>query len=282
MRKLLLMFAVPLIAASPEVVERARGLYEKTEYHASLRLLEGDPAPDADTFALIGQNYFMLENYGKATQALEKACEFAPKVFAYHLWLGRAYGRRAERDGWFSAASHASKARQALETAVALAPNDIDALNDLFDYYLGAPGVLGGGVDKAEALAKRFERDRPDEYQHEMALLADHKKQFPEALAHLKKAWELAPNDLGRALDVARYQAKLGQVDESEATFVQAEARWPGDRRLAFDHGKFYVEHHREPQRARRLLEGYLHAELRPDDPPKREAEALLRRLPAP
>ncbi len=282
MRTLLVfLFAIRALHASREFVERAQRLYQKTDYRAALSVLEKDPAPDAATFALTGKNYFMLENFDKATQFLEKARDLAPNVAEYHLWLGRAYGRRAENANVFAAPGRAGKARQELEAAVSLAPNDIDAVNDLFDYYLGAPGFLGGGIDKAEAIARRFERDRPDEYQHELALLADHKKQFPEALAHLKKAWELAPGDLGRALDVARYQAKLGRLDESEATFVQAEAHWSGDRRLAFDHGKFYVEHHREPERARRLLDGYLKADVSPDDPPKREAEALLRRLQA-
>ncbi len=38
------------------------------------------------------------------------------------------------------------------------------------------------------------------------------------------------------------------------------------------------IENHRNLERARGLLQGYLHASLTPDDPPRKEAEKLLRR----
>ena len=36
-----------------------------------------------------------------------------------------------------------------------LNPNNLDAQSDLFEYYLEAPGFLGGGLDKAQATAER-------------------------------------------------------------------------------------------------------------------------------
>ncbi|MGD1074243.1 MAG: tetratricopeptide repeat protein [Bryobacteraceae bacterium] len=267
------------LRASPEVVERAQTLYHRTDYQASLRLLEQDPAPDAATYELTGKNYFMLDNYEKAVQLLEKARALAPSVSDYHLWLGRAYGRRAETEGWLLAGSRASKARQCFETAIALDPRNNEAMNDLFDYYLNAPGFLGGGLDKAEAIARRIEHERPAEYHHEMSLLADHKKQYADAVAHLRKAMEFAPNEVGRVLDLARYLAKLGHTEESEAVFSQAAKRWPGDPRVAFAQARFYVDSHRESELARQLLERYLNADLTPDDPPKQTAEKLLRQV---
>ena len=280
MRKLVCsLLVIGTLRASPDVVERAQALYQKTDYPASLRILEGDPSPDAATYELTGKNYFMLDNYEKAVQFFEKARSLAPTVSDYHLWLGRAYGRRAESEGWFLAASRASKARQSFETAIALDPRNNEALNDLFDFYLNAPGFLGGGAEKAEAIARRIEHERPAEYHHEMALLADHRKQYADAVAHLRQAMELAPNQLGRVLDLARYLAKLGRMDESEALFSQAAKQWPDDPRVAFAQAKFYVESHREPERARQLLESYLKADVTPDDPPKHAAEKLLRQV---
>jgi Flp pilus assembly protein TadD len=271
--------AIGSLRASPEVVERAQIFYQKTDYPASLRILEQDLAPDAANYLLTGKNYFMLENYERATLYFEKARALAPSVSDHHLWLARAYGRRAETEGWFMAASRAAKARQYFESAVALDPHNAEALNDLFDYYLDAPGLLGGGADKAEAIAHRIEHERPAEYHHEMALLADRRKQYPEAIAHLRTAIELAPQEVGRTLDLARYFAKLGRLEECETVFVQAEERWPGDRHIAYARAKFYVDHHRQPEHARRLLELYLQSDLTPDDPPKRAAEKLLRQV---
>ncbi len=272
-------FIVTIVCASPQAIERAESLYQQTDYAASLRVLDSDPAPDAATYELTGKNYFMLGDYERAVQFFEKAVAIAPSVSDYQLWLGRAYGRRAETGGLLLAASRASKARHCLETAIALDPRNAEAMNDLFDFYLNAPGVLGGGPEKAEAIAQRIERERPAEYHHELSQLADHKRQYSDALAHLRKAAELAPHELGRVLDLARYLAKLGRMEESDAYFAQAEKRWPNDPALAFAQAKTNVDHHRELERSRQLLEQYLNSKLTPDDPPKQAAEKLLRQI---
>ena len=270
---------VSVLHASPQALERAESLYQQTDYASSLQVLESGPAPDAAVYELTGKNYFMLGDYDKAVHYFERAIADAPTVSDYHLWLGRAYGRRAETGGLLLAPSRASKARQSLERAIALDPQNSEAMNDLFEYYLNAPGVLGGGPEKAEALAKRIERERPAEYHHELSQLADHKKQYSDALSHLRRAMELAPHELGRVLDVARYLAKLGRMDESDAYFAQAEKRWPNNPALTFAQAKTYVDYHREPDRSRQLHEQYLKAKITPDDPPKQAAEKLLRQI---
>ena len=45
------------------------------------------------------------------------------------------------------------------EKAVELDPTDKDALGDLLDFYLDAPGFLGGGMHKAEMLAQMILKD---------------------------------------------------------------------------------------------------------------------------
>src|SRR6516225_6891658 len=98
----------------------------------------------------------MMGEYKKATDALEKAVAAEPSNSDYALWLGRAYGRRAEMSNPFSAVGQASKARLYFERAVELDPRNLEALNDLLEYYLEAPGFRGGGTDKARATAARI------------------------------------------------------------------------------------------------------------------------------
>ena len=155
--------------ASPDIVLRASALYQSTDYTGSLRVLEQDPAPDAAGYLLSGKNYFMSGDYKKAIEFFEKALAISPANSEYELWLGRAWGRRAETGGWLMAASHASKARQCFEKAVALDPGNREAKNDLFTFYLNAPGFLGGGMDKAEAAAKSIAHERPAQYEFEEA-----------------------------------------------------------------------------------------------------------------
>jgi Flp pilus assembly protein TadD len=259
-------------------VRRANELYERTEYQESLHVLAEDPAPDAANYLLSGKNYFMLGNYKRAIEFLDKALAISPSNSEYELWLGRAWGRRAETGGWLTAAVHASKARQSFEKAVALDPHNREAKNDLFDFYLNAPVFLGGGLEKAAALAKTIANERPPEYEFEEAQIADRKKDYAGAEAHLRRAMELAPTEAGRVLDVARYVAKRGRLAESDALFEQARKLAPSQPRVAFAEARVDIENHRNLEQARGLLQGYLHASLTPDDPPRQEAEKLLRR----
>jgi Flp pilus assembly protein TadD len=273
-----LLFLVAAVGASPDIVRRAGDLYQRTDYSGSLHVLAEDPAPDADAYLLTGKNYFMSGDYRKAIEFFERALAISPASSEYELWLGRAWGRRAETGSWLMATSHASRARQCFEKAVALDPHNREAKNDLFDFYLNAPGFLGGGMEKAEAAAKSIAGERPPEYEFEEAQIADRKKDYAAAEAHLRRAMELATSEAGRVVDLARYLAKRGRLKESDLLFEQAGKMAPGQPRIAFAEASANIENHRSMERARALLESYLHASLTPDDPPRQDAEKLLRR----
>jgi Flp pilus assembly protein TadD len=268
--------------ASNDVVQRANDFYERTDYTSSLRILAADPAPDGASYMLAGKNYFMSGDYKKAIESFEKARAIMPGSSDCELWLGRAWGRRAETGGWMVAAAHASKARQHFEKAVALDPNNREAKNDLFSFYLDAPGFLGGGLDKAEAHARSIANERPAESEFELAQVAEKRKEFSTAESHLRRAVEFAPAEAGRIVDLARFLAKRGRVKESDTLFDKARNMAPNQPRVLFAEASTAIENHGDTQRARELLQTYLHASLTPDDPPRSEAEKLLRRIGGP
>lgn len=265
------------LEASPEVVSRASVFYERTDYSGSLKILEKDPVPDAATWLLTGKNQFMLGDYKAATDDFEKALSLTPGSSECHLWLGRSWGRRAETNT-LMAVVYAPRARQAFEKAVALDPHNHEARNDLFDYYLNAPGIMGGGVDKAEALARNSATEQPVEYEFQQAEIAGKKNDFRAAETHFRRAMELAPGDAGRIVDLARFLAKRGRFDESDELFAQARRLSPHKPGVAFAEAKAYVDHDRNREQARRLLQDYLKANLTPDDPTRQEAEKLLQK----
>jgi len=97
MKGFLLIFGTAglLVAGSPEL-ERARNLYDLTAFDQSLRVLEAIPAKDAAVYDLMGRDYYMQGDYKRSTEAMEKALAAEPGDAVHALWLGRAYGRRAE------------------------------------------------------------------------------------------------------------------------------------------------------------------------------------------
>jgi tetratricopeptide (TPR) repeat protein len=283
-----------LPAATPEW-ERARELYHRTAYRESLAVLLAAPVAgrpsgqlpgqpkdqpkDAATLQLIGQNYFMLADYKKATEFLEEAAVMEPNNAQLLNWLGRAYGRRAETSNPFTAPGYASKARQMFEKSVALDPSNKEATGDLLDFYLDAPGFLGGGPEKAEALEKTIARVDPAEGHYAQAMIEDRRKKYDAAEEHLRRAAELAPRQVGRVVALAKYLAKRGRIDESETMFERAARMAPNDPRILFERASTYVQEQRNLGQAREMLERYLRAPLTADDPPREQAEALLKKI---
>lgn len=235
-------------------------------------------ATEAADYFLNGKNEFLAGDYKKAVESFEKAVSISPDRSEYELWLGRAYGRRAEKSAWLSAPPLASKARQSFEKAVALDPHNRDARDDLFDFYLNAPAFLGGGLAKAAAAAKSLENEMPAEYESEEAQLAERRNDYPAAEAHLRRAVALAPDETDLILDLAQNLAKQGRVTEADQLFDQAKKMAHDQPKVAFAEANSDVETHHNLDQARALLRAYLRASLNPDDPPRQEAEKLLRR----
>jgi len=265
------------LAAAGEL-DQARKLYDHTDYQAALELLARSPeARSAAGQELAGKCAYQLGDFKKSIEFFEKAAALEPKSARLQHWLGRAWGRRAETANPFMAPSYASKTRQFFERAVQLDPANHEAVNDLFSYYLEAPGFLGGGMDKASALAEQIRRNDPAEYHFALAQLAERKKQWDLAEGQLRRAVELAPKQVGRLLDLAKFLARHGKVNESEHTLVQAAQVAPESKQVLFARASIYVETRRNLPEAKRLLEQYLQASLSPEDPPRDEARRLLR-----
>ncbi len=276
---LALAMAAALWAATPEF-DRARKLYNRTDFDGSLKILLAIEPKDAAVLELIGRNYYMTGDYRRATDWLEKALAAAPSSSSPALWLGRAYGRRAETSSMLTAPGYAGKARKYFEKAVALNPRDLEAANDLLEYYLQAPGFLGGGYEKAAELAERIAERDPVEGYYARAKLAEKRKDSRGAEEHLRRAAEMAPQQVGRLIDLAKFLARQGRFQESDQSFQRAETIAPNSPKLMFERANTYIKSGRNLQQARALLQRYLNAELTPDDPPRYVAEELLRKVP--
>lgn len=276
-RLFLFIFAAVAAFAASGSLDRARALYDRTDYQGAVQIL-GDVEPKtAAVWELMGRAYYMAGDFKKATECLEKAVALNPRDSNAYHWLGRAWGRRAETSSWFTAIQYARKTREAFEKAVELNPANAEAVNDLFEYYLEAPGFLGGGLDKASKLVEQIRALDPVEYHYAQARLAEKRKEYAKAEEQLRRAVELAPRQAGRVLDLAKFLAKQGRFQESDAAFEQARKLAPENPKVLFEEAQTYVKSKRNLALAQELLKRYLEAPLSPGDPPRSEALKLLR-----
>jgi predicted Zn-dependent protease len=61
--------------------------------------------------------------------------------------------------------------------------------------------------------------------------------------------------------------------------FDKAAKMAPHEPKVLYQRAETYVMTNRNPDEARKLLEEYMQSKLTPDDPPREQAQALLKKL---
>lgn len=134
-------------------LDEARQAYDASQYAHAVELLKNFAAThsqSSESALWMLKSYYEMWQMDAAIASGEQAAELQPSSSEIHMWLGRAYGRKAERAAFLSAMSLAKKARREFETAVHLDAANFEAQQDLVEYYCSAPGIMGGGEEKAQ------------------------------------------------------------------------------------------------------------------------------------
>ncbi|MBV9759981.1 MAG: tetratricopeptide repeat protein [Acidobacteriaceae bacterium] len=278
LRVLAVILALSCLAGpvSAQDLGKAEELYKRTNFEGSLVLVD-KRATDGPSLFLLGRDYYMLGDFKKAAEFLEKAAAMEPRNSEYMDWLGRAYGKRAELANPLMAPGLASKARQAFERAIELNGANRDALSDLFDYYLGAPSFLGGGYEKASAIAEKMSAVDPSEGYFAQAKLAQKHREYRSAEQHLREAVAVGPREMGHLIALARFLANQGRMGESDAVFQEAAKVNPDSPRLWYARADVFIQQKRNIDEAKALLRKYVNAQITVDDPPRDSALRLLK-----
>ncbi len=96
------------------------------------------------------------EQKAKRKEALERfqhAAELQPKDADNQFWIGNAAFDHVDDVGMLSQMSLASQGRKAFEKAIALDPNHVAGHLGLAHFYLDAPAIAGGSIEKTKAEA---------------------------------------------------------------------------------------------------------------------------------
>lgn len=260
-----------LLASAPAApVEEAVRLFESHRFSEARRLLEPRAKQDAtgESAYWLGRIFMRQQDFDAAVQWLERAAAARPASSEHQLWLGRAYGQKALRASILKQASLAGKVRKKFEEAVRLDPDNLDARFDLEEYYLVAPGIMGGSLEKAEVQAAELARRDPMRGLLAAARVHEQKKEWEEAERIYRQALERFPGktepffwmashyqrrkESGRAMDV------LEQLVRSDPSAI---AGYYAIARIALASGE-------RLDRAEECLTLYLEKEPGKDDPP--------------
>jgi cytochrome c-type biogenesis protein CcmH/NrfG len=231
---------------------------------------------NAQAYNLLCRVYLMADKWELAVSACEQAVRLGPGNSEYHLWLGRSYGQKAEHVSALSAAHVAGQVRDEFETAVRLNPESVEARNDLADFYLQAPWIVGGGEKKAEAQAKEMQKLEPAQADLLRARIAEKKKDFDTAETEIRQAVHDSRGAAGPWMSLANLYRRMGRFDQMEQAIERATA--PGLNRPDVLSGaaEMLIQSNRNLPQAENLLQRYLSSPNPSEDAPVFKAHYLL------
>ncbi len=264
-------------------LEAGRRAYEASEYTKAILALQTAAAKEpqnGDVQLLLAKSYLELQQHDPAIKSAEKAVAIDPQNSIYHEWLGRAYGEKADHAGWFSAISLAKKTRKEFETAVQLDGGNYSARQALIEFDCSAPGIVGGGEEKALPQIKQLAEMDAAEGHYAAGNCRRQKKDFAVADEEFTKALESNPKSAELLYDIGDYAAKRSQPERLLAVADLGERVAPGDPRRRFYRGVALVLKKENPEEAERLLREYAKiAPTRSGYPRPAAAHAWLGRL---
>ncbi|HEU4413396.1 MAG TPA: tetratricopeptide repeat protein [Candidatus Angelobacter sp.] len=176
---------------------------------------------DARAYNYLCRVYFQLEIWDTAVRMGERSTALDPDNSFYHLWLGRALGRKAEGANPLTAFGLARRVKTEFERAVALDANNLAARGDLSEFYLEAPGVLGGDKTKARQQAAFLAQHDPAMASYIIARVEE-KLGTGKAEDEYKKAVAASRTPAHYWVELANFYRRTGRLNEMEAAINQS------------------------------------------------------------
>jgi tetratricopeptide (TPR) repeat protein len=278
------MAASEIQTPSKALAEAYRDL-EEGEADKALGLLGAQPTSGPD--AALASNLacrvrYTLEQWDAAISACEQAVEVGGNDSEYHLWLGRALGEKAARATFLTAYSLAKRTRAEFEVAVELDRRNAEALADLGDFYRQAPGVLGGGIDKARAVAIELDKVDAPRAEKLRGQIAEQQNDYATAEAAYKMATGSGPDQATGWVSLAGFYARRQRFDEMETAvhnIVGTEAHDKHGGVALYDGAGLLIETRRDLALAAEMLEDYLSGSAKSEEAPAFIAHMRLARL---
>lgn len=148
-----LVFNISTFSQQNANLQKAIQLMEENKFKEAETILKQIVDNDNKNHAAyynLGRAYFGLKKYDDASDAFEEAIDLNDKEANYHFWLGQSYAMEAQNGNIISQAMLASDILEEFEKTVELDPKHIPGRIGVINFYLAAPGIMGGDIDKAK------------------------------------------------------------------------------------------------------------------------------------
>ena len=273
-------------AQSPsDVLTKANTALQSGEADKALSLLAPLPQSSSDqaqAHNLICRVRLTLEQWDAASTDCEQAVNLDAQNSDFHLWLGRALGQRAAHASFMNAFSLAKRTRSEFEEAVRLNPRNVEALSDVGDFYRQAPGVVGGGIDKAQQTASQLYKIDPARAHKLRGQIAEQQKDPATAESEYKQAISASPHPALEWTTLASFYYHHQRFPDMESAIHSAVTAAQHDKHSSvalYDSAGLLIESKRDPALAATLLDNYLSSSFKTEEAPAFIAHIRLARV---
>ncbi len=231
------LFSIVQVQAQSKL-DLAKTFYEQKKYSQVKKILEPIEKKDTDFAAAryyLGRVAYDEKRYDDAVNYFEAATEANNKVADYYSWLGDTYGTIAQNANVFKQGMLAPKMKKAWEAAIALDSKNISARTSLIQYYMQAPGFMGGSFEKAKEVANQLLKIKPAEGHLQMGTILLQEKKKPEAE---KEFIEMVKVDPSYRQGLANYYTGEKEYDKAFALYEEALQKNPEDYLVIYQIGR--------------------------------------------
>lgn len=220
---------------------------------------QGPGAAEAQN--LICRVRLSLKQWDLAAKACTTAVQLDSQNSSYHMWLGRALGEQAARATFLSAYMLGRRVVSEFQIAVQLDPHNAGALTDLGMFYREAPSIVGGGLDKADAMAAQLDKVNPAKAYELRGNIAVTRKDYGTAERDYKQAIAVSPHPAEQWTRLANFYRDRQRWNDMDAAIHSASAAAGHDKESGiglYDGAGILYETNRDPALAAKMLEEYI------------------------
>ena len=214
--------------------------------------------------------------YDESVRWLEKAVDLDGDLSEYHLWLGRAYGRKALSAGVLRRPFLARRVKKHFEKAVALEPENLAARFALAEYYVSAPRPLGGSRRKAQDQADQIKRRDPAQGHEAWGMIHESAGDRSAAEVEYRAAIEANPRAFDAYERLAALYEGAGEYERARQVLEGGLAADPKRAKAYYEIGRLGAAYGAALERAQDCLVTYLGLSPGPQDPTPAAAHYLL------
>jgi len=272
--------------------------------------LRQSPDEALSTF-LLSQIRNSFGDYTSPLTLAEKAVALDGRVAKYHRQLAEVLGVEAQHANPVKIVFLAHRFRTEIDIATSLDPRDLQAQRDLLEYYLVAPGIAGGDIQKAsvtaqyiaqldaaegllarariaavrrqdaetENLLRQATQAQPPSYRARVELANFYLTDRPSQTSAESVAKDLLNLDRNRVEPysiLARIYAERADWNALDAVLADASREVPDDLAPCYRAAEALIANRRDPGRAERYLRLYLDHEPEGNEPSLADAQRKL------